>query len=93
MKTVSAKTRSYTVTKLKSGKKYYFTVRAYANGVFSDYKKNVSKITLLKTPSVKAKATGGGKVRVSWSKVSGAKKYYVYYKVPGKRWKRVAEKS
>ena len=93
VKTVSAKTRSYTVTKLKSGKKYYFTVRAYANGVFSDYKKNVSKITLLKTPSVKAKATGGGKVRVSWSKVSGAKKYYVYYKVPGKRWKRVAEKS
>ena len=47
----------------------------------------IAKLTL-KTPSVKATSQGYNKIRLSWSKVSGAKEY-VIYKMSGKSWKYV----
>lgn len=93
VKNVSSKVKTYTFSKLTSGQKYYFTVRAYGKNLLSDYLTKVNKITLLKTPGVKAKASGNRKVKVTWSKVKGAAQYYVYYRLPGQKWKRTAVKG
>lgn len=93
VKNVSSKTKTYTFRKLSSGQKYYFTVRAYGKNLLSDYLTKVNKITLLKTPGVKVEALGSGKAKITWSKVKGASKYYVYYRLPGQKWKRFAEKG
>lgn len=93
VKNVSSKVKTYTFSKLTSGQKYYFTVRAYGKNLLSDYLTKVNKITLLKTPGVKAKASGNSKVKVTWSKVKGAAQYYVYYRLPGQKWKRTAVKG
>jgi len=76
VKTTTA--RSYTNTKLVTGKKYYYKVRAVngkKKGSFSTKKYAVPK--LKKTTGVKVVA-GSKSIKVSWSKVSGAKGYQVY---------------
>ncbi|MBS7360349.1 MAG: hypothetical protein KIG53_07075 [Oscillospiraceae bacterium] len=75
-------TFSYTDTKATPGTKYYYTVRMYNGSNASAYYENKS-IVYLKAPtlsSVKNSATG---VTVKWSKVAGAKGYYVYRKTTG----------
>lgn len=76
---------SATITKLSAGKTYKYKVRSYIRnsdgsrsyGAFSPV---LSTTTKLKTPSVKITSTKKGQARISWSKVSGATGYEIYYK-------------
>lgn len=79
----SGSTLSYKDTKLTTGKKYYYKIRAYRTvnksnvyGKYSESKAGTpvpSKVTGLKAASVNA-----NKVKLTWNKVSGAKSYTIY---------------
>lgn len=78
--TVSGK--SLKDAKLKTGKTYYYKVRAYAvidgSDVYSGYSSVKSvKTSLGKVSSIKLE-TGKAKVTVKWSKVKGASGYKIY---------------
>lgn len=73
---------SLTDAKLKTGKTYYYKVRAYAKindtDVYSKYSAVKSvKMSLGKVSSLKLE-TGKAKVTVKWSKVKGASGYKIY---------------
>lgn len=74
-------TTSYTNTGLKTGKTYYYKVKAYkvvnGNRVYSKIADRVYATPRLNTPVIKVKA-GTNKATVSWNKVSGAYGYKVY---------------
>ena len=78
---------SYTNSGAASGTKYYYRVKAVAvvNGknVESASSNVKSLMTSLATPSVSI-TTSNGKPKLSWSKVTGADKYYVYRSTDGK---------
>ncbi len=69
-------TTSWTDTKVKSGTKYKYTVRAVNGSVKSEYKSS-SSILFLAQPTVKIANASTG-VKVSWNKISGATGYKVY---------------
>ena len=79
---------NYTDSKSASGTKYYYKVRAVAvvNGtnVGSAYSAAKSIMTTLAKPTVKI-ATSNGKPKLTWSKVTGADKYYIYSSTDGKK--------
>ncbi len=81
---------SYTNSNAASGTKYYYKVKAVAvvNGtsVYSAYSTVKSLLTTLATPTVKI-TTASGKPSISWSKVTGADKYYIYRSTDGKTFK------
>ena len=81
---------SYTNSSAASATKYYYLVKAVAvvNGknVISAYSNTKSLFTSLATPSVSI-TTSNGKPKISWSKVTGADKYYVYRSTDGKTFK------
>ena len=75
---------SYTDTKRTTGTTYYYKIRAYktVNGkkVYGSFSSVVyAKPALSKPGSITAKNAGSKKVKISWSKVSGASGYQVYY--------------
>ena len=78
---------SYTNSGAASGTKYYYRVKAVTvvNGknVASAYSNTKSLLTSLATPSVSI-TTSNGKPKISWSKVTGADKYYIYRSTDGK---------
>ena len=76
-----SKSISYTGKALKGTKPYYYKVRAYKTidgkrkyGAYSQ----VCTVRPKAAELTKAKAYGGGKVRLTWKKVSGADGYVVY---------------
>lgn len=81
----SVKKNSASITGLQAGKNYKYKVRSYilnaqgdrSYGAFSSV---VSTTTKLKTPNVALVSTGKGKARISWSNVSGASGYEIFYK-------------
>ena len=79
---------SYTDKKAKSGKKYYYYVKAVNEAGSSDSSKSLSKLYLsdptLKTP----KSTKKG-VNLEWSKVKGAEGYVIYYKTGSGSYKKL----
>lgn len=83
---VKSSARSFTDGyKITTGKKYYYSVRAYrtVNGsrVYGKYNTTgISGKAIPSTPSVTLKSTQKGKVKISWKKVSGASGYVVYRK-------------
>ena len=77
IKTVSSSTTSYTDKDAESGKYIYYVVKAVNGSYISDY--DTHALTYIKTPVVSVKNTSSG-VNISWSKVGGATKYYVYRK-------------
>jgi hypothetical protein len=77
IKTVSSSTTSYTDKSATSGKYIYYVVKAVNGSYISDY--DTHALTYIKTPDVSVKNTSSG-VYVSWDKVGGATKYYVYRK-------------
>lgn len=82
---------SYTVTGLKSGTKYTFTVRcltADRSGYASGFDTTGRTITYVAAPSVKLAAADNG-IKVSWNAVAGAAKYRVYYREEGGSWKAI----
>ena len=73
---------SYTdESKLETGVKYEYTVRAYGDGGYSATYV-YGNINYVETPKVTAKSTTSG-VKVSWTAVDGAVKYRIYRKVSG----------
>lgn len=74
-------------TKTVSGEKYYYTVRAVDNNVFSQYYAGKS-VVALNAPTLKI-ANNTNSIRVSWSKIKNADGYYVY-RVENNKWKRIA---
>lgn len=74
-----AKTVSWTNKKLKTGKRYYYKVRAIRGsrkGSFSTKKSGTPKLS--KTGGVKASAASSSAIKVSWKKTSGASGYQLY---------------
>ena len=84
---------SFTDSKSKSGTKYYYKVMAVAvvnkTDVGSAFSAVKSITTTLAKPTVKI-TTSNGKPKLSWSKVTGADKYYVYRSTDGKIFKHFA---
>lgn len=83
VKTVkSGSTVSYTDSKLTTGKKYYFKVRAYRSvngkniyGKYSDIKSVTPQLAVPK--NLKATPENINQIRLTWDKVSGAEYYVV----------------
>lgn len=81
----STKSTSYTDKSAKSDTKYYYAVKSvdgdsasyHSTSHFNDIAKTVN---YLAAPVVKAENTTSTSIKVSWGKVSGAQKYYVYRK-------------
>lgn len=93
---------STTITGLTAGEKYSFRVYPYIYGYEEDYVKgpssSVSSICTVAAPSsVTPKLTGYDDIKVTWTKVTGADGYYVYYKTSSdssyKKYKRVTGTS
>ncbi len=81
---------SYVDSTAKSGTGYIYVVRARNGKTLSSYIGTGINILFLATPDVKtAKAATNG-VTVTWAKVSGAKAYRVYRRVPGGKWEILA---
>lgn len=77
-KVKTTKSTTYTNSKLTTGKKYYYKIRAYKGrkkGKFSAKKSGTPRLT---TTSVSAQTQNTSLIRVSWNKVAGAKGYQVY---------------
>lgn len=86
---------SYTDTKVKSGTKYTYTVRALDGSYTSLYNKTGLSTMFLTTPALKSVDGAGadGFAKLTWSKVSGAKGYYIYRKggtLSDSSWKKIA---
>lgn len=77
-KVKTTRSSSWTNSKLTTGKKYYYKVRAYKSrtkGKFSSKKSGSPQLT---KPKIKVASAGSQSIRVSWGKVSGAKGYQLY---------------
>ena len=89
------KSTSYVHKKLKTGKSYTYTVKAYkktADGtVWSSYnKKGITGKTVLKAPKLRrVKRNSAKKATLTWNKVDGANGYVVYRKTNNGSWKAV----
>ena len=78
----STKSTSYTFNNLDSGKKYFFAVKSYVTSSFGTFYGKYSTIetaTKPATPTLKVTSTEAGKVKVTWSDVSGETGYQIYY--------------
>ncbi len=90
VKTVSGSSTSYVDTTAKSGTKYTYTVRAKNISGSGSYNKTGLSIYYIAVPkTIKAKNVAAG-VKVSWSKVTGAKGYEVLRKNSSGKWTKVA---
>ncbi|MDE7311956.1 MAG: fibronectin type III domain-containing protein [Eubacterium sp.] len=83
IKTVKA--NSATITGLSAGKTYKYKVRSYVKNTdgtrsYGAFSSVLSTTTKLKTPTVKVVSNAKGQARISWSKVTGASGYEIYYK-------------
>lgn len=68
---------SYKNTKRKTGKLYYYKVRAYSGKNYSAFSKVDKAEARPGKPTVKLK-TGEEKIRISWKKVKYAQGYHIY---------------
>lgn len=79
---------SFTDTGAKAGKYYTYRVKAVSGSVESKYKTTASICRLKASTSIKlTKATKGFKL--TWGKVTGAKKYEVYRRTDSGSWKKI----
>ena len=82
---------SYTDTTAKSGTKYIYTVRAIKNGALSSYDSKGITYMRLAQPAYPAAANNSTGIKLTWSKVTGATRYYVYRKIgSGGAWSKLA---
>ena len=77
---------SITHTKAKIGTKYYYKVKAVNAGAESEFS-NVESIKCIPATPTVTISRSGGKAKLSWKKVSGATKYYVYRSTDGVKYK------
>jgi fibronectin type 3 domain-containing protein len=83
---------SYTDTTAKAGTTYTYTVRcitADGKSTTSGYDSTGKTIKRLTQPTPTVSKTSSG-IKTSWSKVSGANKYYVYRKTASGGWSKIA---
>lgn len=78
----TTKSRTYTDTTVKSGRTYYYKIKAKATDgndkIYSDYSKSFKISTICAKPAnLKIKKTTSGK-KITWKKSYGADGYYVY---------------
>lgn len=79
---------SYSDKNVKSGTKYAYTVKAYNGSAASSFI-SVANVYLAQ-PKV-ALSNGKSKISVKWSKISGAKGYYIYRKAGSEtKWTKIA---
>lgn len=95
IQTLGKGANAFTDKTVKSGKKYTYTVKCYDGDYKSLSDKNGLSITYLSTPALSkvGTSTSAGYAKLSWSKVSGAKGYYVYRKggsLSNSTWKKIA---
>lgn len=90
LNTVSGDKSYFIDSTAKSGTAYTYTIRAVYNGDYSGYVSSGTKLKALAMPVLKSAGNTVNGVKVTWSKVSGANGYYVYRKVPGGSWARIA---
>ena len=105
LKDVGANVTRYTHTSssskpLKSGKKYYYTVRAYNkySKKWGSYNPTGKAVTVLPVPSkvklASISSPASNKITIKWNKASNATKYRIYYKVAGtSKWERIRDLS
>lgn len=82
------KSRTYKDKKIKTGTKYTYYATAVHADSESGYANTKSKFWIAPSTLKSAKNTSLG-VKLTWSKVSGADKYYVYRKEAGGEYKKV----
>ena len=76
----TAKKTSYKFSKAECGKTYYFQMRVCKKLTKSNFGPvSYAKTSLTGTPGLQVKKTTYNSVTLKWGKVSGAKKYKVYY--------------
>ncbi len=74
--------KTYTAGNLTNGTKYYFAVVAYNSAGQSIYSNELSAtpVSSLAAPVLNSAVAGDGQVSLSWSAVTGASGYRIYYK-------------
>lgn len=80
---------SYTDTTAKSGKTYRYAIKA-VNGAGNSNSSNSIIISYLAAPKISSATNTTSGVKLTWGKVTGAKKYYVYRKTTNGDWKKLA---
>ena len=85
----TTKKTSYTDKKAKSGKKYYYVVKAVNEAGKSDSSKSLSKLYLADTTLSTPKSTKKG-VTLKWKKVAGAEGYQVWRKTGSGSYSKIA---
>ena len=92
----STKSTSYVDKTAKSDTKYYYAVKSVDGSSTSchstaHFNETCKTINYLAAPVVKASNNTSTSIKVSWGKVSGAQKYYVYRKAgSAKSWTKIA---
>lgn len=91
-----ADTQSYTSSKLTAGKTYYYKMRAYktvsGKTTYSSYTKVVSvKVSLAQVTGLKSSSEATTSLKLTWTKVTGAKYYKVEQSTDGKKWTVIAK--
>lgn len=86
IRTVGASTLAYIDKSVKSGSVYTYYVKAYTGNVSGAYAAGV--IRYIKAPAITARVSKTG-VKVSWGKVTGARKYVIYRKTGSGSYKAV----
>ena len=81
---------SYTWKGAKVGTKYTYTVKCI-NGDGSGYDSAGKSLVTVAVPKLSAVSSTTSGVKISWGKVSGAKKYKVYYKTASAGWTKIAD--
>ena len=79
---------TYTATGLTNGGKYYFVVKAYGNGAWSDDSEIVYAIPVCTTPQNLKAVPGDSKVTLTWNAVSGASNYAIFLR-KGTEWLKI----
>lgn len=80
-----------TSVKEKNGNSYTYTVRAFNNGMQSDYDSKGRTITRLMTPALSNVYNSRKGALVKWKKVNNAEGYHIFRKPINGGWKKIAD--
>lgn len=86
----SGSTVSYTDKSAKNGTSYAYTVAAYNGVSVSAYNTTGKTVTYLKATTLKSATLTSSGIKLTWTKNSSANGYYVYRKVSGGSYKKIA---
>ncbi|MGN1316444.1 MAG: leucine-rich repeat protein [Acutalibacteraceae bacterium] len=84
---------TYDDTDVKNGVKYTYTVRAVNSKGTSSYNSDGISRTFVAAPKISSLSNTPDGTVIKWNKISGAKIYRIYRKVPGGTWKELGDLS